>query len=419
MATVNFLYRSTKTTSNLNLRLLFRHIDKDYVFGVKTKLEVSKHYWSKEHKLKRVKDIDLINRQAEVNKELYKLENHILKAFNNTNAEYINKEWLIAQIKSYYNPNEQKNLPKELIKYIDTYIESKRNELSITSIRKINVTKHKLERFQDFRKKVILIKDVNLFFKKEFEDYCLKEQYAPNTITREVRFIKTICYHAKYNGLETSYQLDKIKSKYTKVKSIYLNEDEIQIIENKKGLSNSLDNAKDWLLISCYTGQRVSDFLRFNKSMIRFEKNNEGVSKPLIEFTQKKTGKIMTIPLSQKVMDILNKRNAEFPHPISDQKYNQYIKEVCKLVGIKKKVKGSKKLEIEPDSKKYRKQSGTYEKWELVTSHIGRRSFATNYYGKIPTSFLIYVTGHSTEAMFLDYIGKSNKDIAMELTNYF
>ena len=153
--------------------------------------------------------------------------------------------------------------------------------------------------------------------------------------------------------------------------------------------------------------------------MIRFEKNKEGVLKPLIEFTQKKTGKIMTIPLSSKVIEILNKRNGEFPHPISDQKYNQYIKEVCKLVGINEKVKGSKKLETETDSKKYRKQSGTYEKWELVTSHIGRRSFATNYYGKIPTSFLIYVTGHSTEEMFLSYIGKSNKDIAMELTNYF
>ena len=55
----------------------------------------------------------------------------------------------------------------------------------------------------------------------------------------------------------------------------------------------------------------------------------------------------------------------------------------------------------------------------LVSSHIGRRSFASNNYGKIPTSFLMYITGHTTEAMFLTYIGKSNKDIAMELTNYF
>ena len=82
-------------------------------------------------------------------------------------------------------------------------------------------------------------------------------------------------------------------------------------------------------------------------------------------------------------------------------------------------VTGSKKLETEKGSKIYRKTEGTYEKWKLVTSHIGRRSFATNFYGVIPTSYLIYVTGHTTEKMFLTYIGKSNKDIALELTKYF
>ena len=65
------------------------------------------------------------------------------------------------------------------------------------------------------------------------------------------------------------------------------------------------------------------------------------------------------------------------------------------------------------------KKSGIYKKYELVTSHIGRRSFATNFYGTIPTSFLIYMTGHSTEAIFLNYIGKINKDIALEMTKYF
>ena len=87
--------------------------------------------------------------------------------------------------------------------------------------------------------------------------------------------------------------------------------------------------------------------------------------------------------------------------------------------GINELVRGSRKEETEEGSGIYRKRDGEFKKFELVTSHIGRRSFATNYYGKIPTSFLIYVTGHSTEAMFLNYIGKSNKDIALELTNYF
>ena len=60
-----------------------------------------------------------------------------------------------------------------------------------------------------------------------------------------------------------------------------------------------------------------------------------------------------------------------------------------------------------------------FEKWELVTSHIGRRSFATNNYGRIPTSLLINVTGHSTETMFLEYIGKTVTEKAIQLAEYF
>lgn len=413
MAAINYLYRSTKPISTLNLRLLYRYNNEDYVIGSKTKLEVSKAYWSKQHTLKRVKDIDLIHKQTNVNKELKKIESFILTAFNNANPEYINKVWLESQIEQYYNPPELKKLPIDLIRYVDTYIELKKNNLTPNTIKKFGVIKNKLKRFQDFRKKVILIKDVNLEFKTEFENYCLSELYAPNTIARDIRFIKSFCNHAKYQGIETSYQLEKVKSKYIKVESIYLTSEEIEQIEKTQNLNDHLDNARDWLLISCYTGQRISDFMRFTKEMIRYEQD-----KPLLEFTQQKTSKLMTVPLSSKVMAILNKRNGEFPHAISDQRYNDYIKDVCKEAEVNDEVKGSKKVETEPGSKKYRKETRIYPKHELVSSHIGRRSFATNNYGKIPTSFLKYVTGHSTESMFLAYIGKSNKDMALELSNY-
>ena len=154
--------------------------------------------------------------------------------------------------------------------------------------------------------------------------------------------------------------------------------------------------------------------MRFTDKQIRVENG-----KSLLEFTQVKTGKNMTVPLHQKVLEILKKRKGKFPYAISDQKYNAYIKKVCEIAEIDEVVSGSKKSETEEGSGIYRKEAGTFKKWELVTSHIGRRSFATNFYGKIPTTYLIYVTGHSTEQMFLTYIGKSNKDIAMELTSYF
>ena len=419
MATVNFLYRSTKEKANLHLRLLYRFNETDFVFGANTKFEVLKDYWNKQHK-KKSKDIDISNRQTEVNTELNKIENHVLNAFNSVNPDEINKEWLQTQIDYYYNPPQQaEKLPTELNKYLLHYIDAKRTEVTESTIKKCNVIKQLLTRYQSHYKKNLLLTDIDTNFKTHFENYCLSNGYAPNTIARTIRFIKTICKHAKSNGLETSYQLDSIKVKYHKIESIYLTVNELEAIEKTSDLVEHLDNARDWLLISCYTGQRVSDFMRFTKEMIRFEKNKEGVLKPLIEFTQKKTGKEMTVPLSQKVMDILGKRNGEFPRAISDQKYNDYIKIVCREAKITQKVNGSVISETEPESGIYRKETGVFEKCDLVTSHIGRRSFATNNYGTIPTSFLIYVTGHSTEAMFLNYIGKSNKDIAMELTNYF
>ena len=143
--------------------------------------------------------------------------------------------------------------------------------------------------------------------------------------------------------------------------------------------------------------------------MIRTEKNIS-----LIEFRQIKTGKLMAIPLSSAVKKILAKRKGEFPKYVSSQDYNIYIKTICKTAGLTELVKGSK---INKDI--LRKESGHFPKFELVTSHIGRRSFATNFYGVIPTPLLMNATGHTTEKSFLEYIGKTETEMAKHLAFYF
>ncbi len=415
MATVNFLFRSTKDKAPLNLRLLYRFNNEDFVIGAKTNYEVSKNYWNKQHKQKRPKDIDIINKQTKVNQELNKLENHVLKAFNNADPLAVNKEWLQLQVEYYYNPPQQgKKAPTNLIDYIDFYIDHRRHEIKPASIVKFNVIKHKMERFQLHRKRPILIKEINETFKREFAEYYRSENYSINTTQRELGLIKTFCKHARTLDVETHPQLDMLKLEKEQASKIYLSYKELEQIEKVKGLPDYLKNAKDWLIISCYTGQRISDFMRFTDEMIRME---EG--KHLLEFTQKKTGKLMTVPLHSKVLEILKKRKGKFPRAISDQRYNDYIKDVCKEAKLNAMTAGSMQAETEPKSGIFRKENGIYKKWKLVTSHIGRRSFATNFYGNLPTSYLIYITGHSSEAMFRNYIGKSNKDMALEIANYF
>ena len=58
-----------------------------------------------------------------------------------------------------------------------------------------------------------------------------------------------------------------------------------------------------------------------------------------------------------------------------------------------------------------RKKLGVHPKCSVLSSHDLRRSFATNYFGKIATPILMHITGHSKETTFLTYIGsQANKD---------
>ena len=423
MATVNFLYRSTKDEAALNIRLLFRTPDensengyKDYALGAKTQIRITRNYWKEEH-TKNSNDVDLINKQTEVNTQLNELKVHVLNAFHATNPKPTAKDWLKQTLDNYYNPIEEKSKPLDLVGYIDYYIDFKKNELSPKAIRRINVTKHKMQRLEAYRNSSILIKDINEDFKKEFQDFSKLEHYSHNTQQRELVLIKTICYHAKHLGLETHYQLDGLKMKRQAVHHVYLNFDELEVLKSLELPFEHLENARDWLLISCFTGQRVSDFMKFDKSMIRIKQG-----KHLLEFMQQKTGKLMTIPLPKEARDILAKRDGNFPRAISDQKYNDYIKEVCKLARFNEPSEGKKRINIEPDDTKkgvYRDIVGTYPKWQLVSSHIGRRSFCTNYYSKVPTSYLIAISGHGSEKMFLNYIKKSEEDKALDAYDYF
>lgn len=404
MATIKFLIQSENDNTNIFVRFIN---GRTFDIKAKTGYFINSDLWDKKAGYPRTGLKDAIKKEKcnSIQIDLNALKSKIEKAYNDaTNKNEINSQWL----KDIINPKVINLVTNKLVDYFAFYEVQKRNVLTTASISKLNVNKKLIERFQTKTKSVYLIKDVNEDFKLGFYDFCVSEKYSQNTIARALKFIKTICYHAESNNIEVSKKLSGLQINTVKGEKIYLDLNELSLIENCKDIiKENLINARDWLLISCETGQRVSDFLRFTKDMIRYENN-----KPLIEFTQVKTGKIMTVPLSKKVISILEKRNGNFPYQISDQKYNLYIKDVCETAKINRVIKGG--LQIDN-----RKVIGMYPKWQLVTSHIGRRSFATNNYGKIPTALLIGVTGHSTEQMFLEYIGKTDTQKAMQLADYF
>ena len=396
MATVNFSLQTETNPSKIYIRF------KD---GRKLDIQTTTNYlinpsdWSQsKQKPKNLKNESFKN----LDTDLQNLKTNLLKHFNNS-TDPVNINWL----KNFINPELKTDIPLEVVPYFDYYIKERGEELNHRTVMKIKVVQNKLIKMQKLYRKTYLIKNINASFKNEFEKYNLENGYAENTIHNNLKEIKAICNHARKKGLQINFEVEDIKIIQKKAVSIFLNETDIRKIETVILKIEDQDNARDWLLISCHTAQRVSDFMRFTVDMIR---NENGVN--LIEFTQQKTGKIMTLPLHKKVIEILNKRNFQFPKKFTDPDYNVLIKTVCKKAKIDEMVFGGKMINK-------RKVLKEYSKHELVTSHIGRRSFATNFYGKIPTALLMSATGHAKESTFLTYVGKSNTDKAIELSKYF
>jgi integrase len=58
----------------------------------------------------------------------------------------------------------------------------------------------------------------------------------------------------------------------------------------------------------------------------------------------------------------------------------------------------------------------TFKKYELISTHTARRSFATNeYLNETSIIAIMSITGHKTEKSFLKYIKLSNRDHAKQM----
>ena len=91
---------------------------------------------------------------------------------------------------------------------------------------------------------------------------------------------------------------------------------------------------------------------------------------------------------------------------------NDYLKEIGKLAEINEPVQ----ISITRGGKTAKEM---FKKYELITTHTARRSFATNaYLMDIPSISIMKITGHKTEKSFMKYIRISQEENANKLINH-
>ena len=415
MASVKYLLQSKSENANIYIQF---SISRKLIFKRKTGFIINATTdWSEDTNFLKTGKQELKTTKS----KLDKLATFINDAYNNgiSNGIEFTGEWLQLQIDLFNNKKQIVALDvftTYIQKYIDEspYKTNAKKELGLSSGRvqnlklfKTTVLKYEAE---NLKSKSIIIKNINLKFVEDYKSWMFGKGYSTNYVGKNIANIRTICLDAFKNGdIETSPQIKNIKS-ISESKApedvITLSEDEQQTIKNTPLIREALINARKFLLLGCLIGQRGGDLLSITAKNI---KDLNGIK--IIELKQQKTGKLVAIPLLPEAIEIIE---SGLPYKISLVHFNEYIKDVCELAGLDVPTKGRIKVKQHQPSVK-----DIYPKYKVITSHVCRRSFASNFYGRIPTPVLMNITAHGTERMFLNYIGKTTYDNAYQMLEYF
>ena len=223
---------------------------------------------------------------------------------------------------------------------------------------------------------------------------------SQNLFGRRIIDLKAILNLAYKNGVNKHTMFKSFKIKKINVRREYLNDDELEMLRCLDFSDNKrLKEVRDIFLVCALTGVRFSDIHKLKQENISL--GGYGMS---IKYFAKKTQKYVTTLCTDVMLNILKKYNFNLPN-ISNQKMNVYIKEVCELAGLNNNVivntyKCGKPIELQK------------KKFQLISSHTARRSFATNLVKKgIPNFSIMTATGHKKESTFLKYVQSVENEI--------
>ena len=321
----------------------------------------------------------------------------------------------VLEDERYGKNNLQKTL---LVPYFDTFIERYTGVRSPNKISHYKVCKATVLEYEAFIGKQLRFDDIDMNFYHRFTAWFNTKNLSQNYIREKIQIIKAVVNDARQiDGLHSNSAVEQrgFSVPTDSSESIYLTEDELMqmyhlvidaesvkpLMEDKRPHNvarkvRAMNKARDMFLIGAFTGLRYSDYSRIKPASIE-----DGV----IKSRNKKTGIFTAVPVHWVVQEIID-RGYDFDHPLYEQKLNKQIKDVARLAGFTEDVSinriiGGHSTEI------------IKKKYELVSSHTARRSFATNAYkAGVPTLAIMKVTGHTREATFMRYIKISEKENA-------
>ena len=321
-------------------------------------------------------------------------------------------DWLKTEVDKFNHPEkyvvaeegEEEKRPMMLREAVEAFIDGapsriqengnhKGQPVSHRTILQYNQMKRYLFEYLDFAKMGdIPVRDLDKKFYDGYVSFLNFKGFKLNTVGKHIKNVKAVI-----NWLPLSERMEcefvaprKCKKLSEEVDNVYLSTEELHAIETVE-LEHAYHNkVRDQFILLAWTGCRYSDLDKLA--------DPKSIERGYFELEQMKTGTKVCIPIFEPVKRIFQKYNGELPPVISNQKFNSFLKEICQMAGITEDTYITHTIAG-------RRIKEYFPKYELVSAHTARRSFATNMFESgAPALVIMQITGHKTEKAFLSYI---------------
>lgn len=395
MATVNFYLKDRKSKDDTLIYLIFRFQGQTLKYSTGEKILPKS--WNTS--LQRAKKTS--NGHSELNFYLDKVSEEITKLYrtDKTNVVELSPDSLREQLNKSLNNNTTKK--KGFFDYLSDYIEVQKGKVTKGTVAKYHALYNTLHNFQQSKKFKLSFDNMNLAFYDKFELYLNSDLgLLNNTKAKYFKTLKAFLNWATEREYNTKIIYKKFRSSEQDADIISLTDDELMSLYSFDLSTNErLSNVRDVFCFACFTGLRYSDIARLRKV---------NVTKDEIQITMQKTKERISIPLNDFSKEILERHDYRLTI-ISNQKMNDYLKELGKLAGINDEIVVTKFRGIERIQFKE-------PKYNFLSTHTGRRTFVTLSLEKgMRAEMVMSITGHKTYSSFKRYIEITNSVKKVEM----
>jgi len=231
-----------------------------------------------------------------------------------------------------------------------------------------------------FKKVDYPLEELSLQFLDDFDYYLKTEKKQEQiTINKTIQRLRTPIKQAISEGYLDRDPFILHKSKTVRKTVIFLTTEELKTLEDAVLQQKRLKVIQDLFIFCCYTGLAYNEMAHLTKQSLQIGFDDVN----WIQMKREKTQRQISIPILPKAQEIIEKYSTDsnliFP-PISNQKFNSYLKEIADITGIEKR----------------------------LTHHIARKTFASTVllFNDVPMEIVSELLGHSNMAITQESYGK-------------